>query len=311
MKNIYNKLNLIFIIIFVSFFFSFPAIKNSLSKKEDVDYSLSESLLISVNNDSNIFNKTFSNLKIYFLSRKLLQEKIDSLQNDIDNLKYDNVINNSYTNLLKNNSNNDFPILTKKIFQDFTSIYNTVLLDKGFVNSVEEGDIVFIYPDKVIGEISNINSKTSIMSLYSKSGNKLQGVLNAYKDESIVLVKDIKNSSSSISLNSSTTASSSIIDTDLQNIQQKANESLNQDKKLHNIIVEVVGVGSGDFTASVPDNIVVSTGTIVYLATDNSKSLGEIVKIENEEASFYKTLFIKGYYNTRSEDDYYISPKSK
>jgi phage repressor protein C with HTH and peptisase S24 domain len=158
----------------------------------------------------------------------------------------------------------------------------------------------------LIGQIESINSNTSLLSLYSKDKNKIEAVLKASRDDSVVskpqtgvgstsTSTSIDNSSSTLSFSSSTIFNS--------------NNDIRISATSRNIIIDIYGNGSGDFFVSLPDNIRVSTGTIIYLASDESKALGEVVKVENEEASFYQKVFIKGYYNTRINDNYYIIHK--
>lgn len=300
----YFRNNLIMIFIFILFFISFSQIKTFFISSEK-DKSTPENFLYSINNGIGSFFNFFSNIGEYFSSKKYLLNQIDDLQNQLADQRYSNIIDSSSSvaqdsysvnpnSKSKNILNRDLPVVAKKIFSDFTSIYDTVLLNKGFSSGVNKGDLVFVYPNFAIGEIDTINPNTSLLSLYSKDKNKIEGVMKVSKNISLDINKVNQNSSSSLSASSSS-SSPSIIDI------KKINEN--------NILLDVYGNGGGDFIASLPDNLNVATGTIIYLSKDESKILGEVVKIEKEDASFYKTIFIKGYYNTRLNNDYYIAHK--
>ena len=307
-KKKYYKTNIIFIIVFIIFLISFSSIKSwfnhSVSKDENV-MNTPNSFLYSIDKTANSFTGFFSGIKKYFVSRRSLEVEIEYLKSQIQKEQYGSLVDSSTTStnnvVLKNG-----PIIAKKIFSDFTSIYDTVLLNKGFLNGVEKGDMVFIYPNKLIGQIESINSNTSLMSLYSRNKNKIEAVLKASRDDSVLSRPQtgvgstststfIDNSSSTLSFSSSTIFNS--------------NNDIRISATSRNIIIDIYGNGSGDFFVSLPDNIKVSTGTVIYLASDESKALGEVVKVENEEASFYQKIFIRGYYNTRINNDYYIVHK--
>ncbi len=307
MKNNYLKTNFFFIIFFVIFLISFPTIKswsNDNRSKEENSVSIPNSFLAGVDDTSDSFTGFFGNLRYYFISRKYLQDEVDNLKNQIQKGEYLSLLISTSTseNLINKNS----PIPAKKLFADFTSIYDTVLLNKGFLDGVEEGDLVFLFPDRLVGQIENINSNTSLLSLYSRDKNKLEGVMKVTKGDASISINPIQiaTTSSSSSVLDNTSSSSTLPEN--PNPTFKIQNSFSGG---HNIIVDIYGRGGGDFSASLPDNIKVATGTIIYLASDESKALGEVVKVESEEASFYQTIFIRGYYNTRTNDNYYIISK--
>lgn len=309
MKNNYLKTNFFFIIFFIIFLISFPTIKswsNDNRSKEENNISTPNSFLAGINNTSDSFTGFFGNLRYYFVSRKSLLDEVDNLKNQIQKGEYLSLLGSTSTseNLINKNS----PIPAKKIFADFTSIYDTILLNKGFLDGIEKGDLVFLYPDRLIGQIENINSNTSLLALYSRDKNKLEGVMKVTKGDASISINPIQiattSSTSSVLGNTSSTSSSTTSEN--SNSTFKIQNSFSGG---HNIIVDIYGRGGGDFSASLPDNIKVATGTIIYLASDESKALGEVVKIESEEASFYQTIFIRGYYNTRTNDNYYIIRK--
>lgn len=303
-KN-YFRNNFILIFIFILFFISFAKLKaffNSSSENKNTP----EIFLSFINNGiQNSFN-LFSNIGGYFYTKKNLLKQINELQNELEIQRYRSVLESSSAQDLTQNIsekdnyilNKDLPVVAKKIFSDFTSIYDTVLLDKGFSSGVEKGDIVFLYPNFIIGQIENVNPNTSLLALYSKDKNKLEGVLKVSKNNTFKIKQDILNAGSSTDTPVLISSSTSIS----VNINSKQ-------IKENSILVDLYGAGNGDFYTTLPDNLNVSTGTVIYLSNNESKAIGEVVKIEKQEASFYKNILIKGYYNSRLNEDYYIMHK--
>ncbi len=238
----------------------------------------------------------------YFYSRKYLLAEINKLQEDLLQEKDKNIIKE---NLIQNNKE---IIIAKKIFTDFTSVYDTILINKGAQDGIDEGDFVFIDENKIIGKISKVNKNSSLITLFSKNKEKVEGIVNAVKNQNTVLYtkedtgvgkgEDIDNLNTENKIENST--NTVLLDKDNENINPKIV------KNGTNILIDLFGYGGGDFIANVPGNIEVAIGDIVYFGIDESKYLGEIVSIDRQDASFYQVLLIRGYYNTRQNDNYYI-----
>jgi hypothetical protein len=75
------------------------------------------------------------------------------------------------------------------------------------------------------------------------------------------------------------------------------------------IVLDLNGIGGGDFYFEIPNSINIATNSVVYLATDESKELGTIASSENMESSLYKKVLVMGYYNTNKQEKYYIKIK--
>jgi cell shape-determining protein MreC len=318
----YFRNNLILILIFIFFFLSFSKIKSFFNSSTQ-DKSTPESFLSLINNGIENSFGFFSDIGGYFISKAALQNQVADLENQLESQKYYSIIDSSTsleslpyssTSSTSSNANNisktknilnkDLPVVAKKIFSDFTSIYDTVLLDKGFSSGVEKGDIVFLYPNQIIGQIDSINPNTSLLTLYSKDKNKIEGVMKVFKNNSKTNFADLKNQNSSSSIISSASSSLPSASSSLISIETNPKQ-----KNESNVLIDLFGNGGGDFVATLPDNLDVSTGTIIYLSNDESKALGEVVKVEKQDASFYETIMIKGYYNSRLNDSYYIMHK--
>lgn len=144
-----------------------------------------------------------------------------------------------------------------------------------------------------------MNLTTSVVTLFSKNKEKVEGVIKAEygKDtlDNLTQIKILENTlkqATSSENNEAEIKSSS-------NLSKKSNEA-------ESILIDIYGYGGGDFMAEIPGNIKVEVGSQVYLAEDESKLLGEVVKVEKKDASYYQRLLIRGYYNTRINNTYYI-----
>lgn len=277
--------NILFIFLFLIFILSFSKIK-SFFQKTNFYANLPVRFLELVNNSNKKSENIISNTKNIFVSKKDLLSKIESLEAELQNEKNNNVLKKEALYTEKN------IIIAKKIFSDFTKIYDTILLDKGEKNGVKEGDMVFVYPDKAIGKIISRDETTSLVSLFSKSNNKVEGVLKIGKN---------LESSQTGSLATSTETQTEDILSD-QNPEE--NIKYQSEKK---VIADLHGYGGGDFIVNLPKNIEVEIGSLVYLAEDESKILGEVVEVKKQETTFLETVLVRGFYNTRENQIYYIS----
>lgn len=295
--------NILFIIIYLVFLFSFPFIRGYFNSN-NIKVPAPETVLVAANSSTNFVSRVFYNFIGYFSNKKYLLNEITRLENELQTEKNKNIFG-------ENNFSQD-KIIAKKIFTDFTNIYQTILLDKGRGDGVVEGGIVFLYPNKAVGLIDSLSEKTSLVSLFSKDKNQVEGVILSKDFNEKAAIKNLEEetfstSTASTSVTASTSNSNPTSSLSfLSNINIDVSVPINSSNRL---LIDFVGHGSGDFVAKIPENIKISTGTLVYLARDESKILGEIVKIEKQDAAFYQILFVKGYYNTRENGDYYIDIK--
>jgi cell shape-determining protein MreC len=254
------KINILFIFLFILFIFLFPALRINFLKETTSDTKAPTSFLSFIHKSTESIYNIFPSIKNYFVTKNSLLLEIEILREEIQNQKEIILSLHTEEKLNYNSSTtkvSDTNIISaNKIFKDFTSMYDTIILDKGFIDGIEKGDEVFLYPDLAIGQIESINRNTSILKLYSKSKNKVEGIVKSGEKD---------------------------------------------------IIIDIYGMGSGDFYAEIPESINISTGTIVYLSSNKNKTLGEIVRAEKREASFFQDLLIRGYYNTRLQETYFIS----
>lgn len=307
--------NILFIVIYLVFLFSFPLLRNYFNVN-DIKLGAPETVLVAADSSTNFVSKVFSNFFGYFSYKKDLLNKITKLEEDLKLVKDEKIIGDITQSQDK--------IVAKKISSDFTKIYQTILLNKGSRDSVIDDSLVFIYPNKAVGIIESVSEKTSLVSLFSKDKNEVEGsvllrdlnkIQDDNKNETENQIETFTSSSSiidtiSTATTSATSASSSTSSSSLSFFSNDINIDISTPiNSSKSILINFVGYGGGDFVAKIPENIKISTGTLVYLARDESKVLGEIVKIEKQEAAFYQILFVRGYYNTRENSDYYIDIK--
>lgn len=287
------KFNIAFIILYLLFLLSFPFFRNHFNIKENIETAnigTAGGVLHLADRSTNSISGLFKNISNYFSFKKTLISEIEDLKFQLEVEKDKNILREEVVD------NAGEVTIARKIFSDFTGIYDTILLDKGSAAGVESGDIVFLYPNRIIGRVDDVDAKRSVVTLYSKDKNKLEGVIRVVK-----LYDKVVDTTPLITSTSSSDIASSTADTESHIETVKGRPS--------SIIVDVYGYGGGDFIAKIPENLEVATGTIVYLGEDETKMIGEVVKAEKQDASFFQILLIRGYYNTRENSSYYIKHK--
>ena len=308
------KWNIVYIIIYLVFLISFPYLR-SLFSNSFVLVNKPSTVLGAAHKSTNFFAKSFSNFGDYFSSRKYLITENERLQNELELERNKNIVNRNVSLFGENKV-----VVAKKIFSDFTNIYGTILLNKGVEDGVHEDDTVFVYENNAIGKITSVNPNNSLVTLFSKDKNKVEGVIKAKKNNNTLFELDLptleNKKEDEIDMDNKDINTENLENLDNEN-SSSSTSFLNENSTIvsevkdsetspSSIIIDIYGYGGGDFISQIPANIEVSTGTVVYLGTDETKSLGEVVSVEKQDASFYQILLIRGHYNTRANDDYYI-----
>ncbi len=280
------KLNFFYIIFYIIFLFIFPSLKKYLDG-DILSINKSAKILNLANKSTNLALYSFNNVIEYFYSRKYLLSEMDKLKLELEQAKNRHILD------LNQENNNKQIIVAKKIFTDFTNIYDNLLINKGSDDGVLEGDIVFTYENNLIGKVYKVNKNSSLVILFSKDKEKVEGIIKAVKNNNTVSLKEALDfDKNEIEINSSSS---------------KAITDLEKNKNsIEDILIDVIGYGGGDFISFIPGNLEVSVGDRIYYALDDKKYIGEVVSIEKQDASFYKVLLIRGYYNSRLNNDYYI-----
>jgi cell shape-determining protein MreC len=108
-----------------------------------------------------------------------LQQEVERLENEIGKNKSYDVTSGTTTSLsyststtLAHNSITMYPLVG-----DITTLYDSIVLSKGFVDGIEEGSIVYVRGRQAIGYISKIHKTTSTMTLYSSASQKVDGIV--------------------------------------------------------------------------------------------------------------------------------------
>ncbi len=120
------------------------------------------------------------NIVIYFHSKNYYDERVKNLEQNVEDLENKLAINEEIIrsqNLLKDVKDIKKIIVANPVLRDPTSIYNTVILSKGFSDGINISYLVYIRGMEPVGKIEKVHSKTSELNLFSASGNKIDGVL--------------------------------------------------------------------------------------------------------------------------------------
>ena len=115
----------------------------------------------------------------YFMSKRFLFEENNNLKDENKNLKNENL----RLNIVENENNELKKILGRTINKDKTVIasvlqkppsisYDNLIIDIGTNDGIIKGDKVVIDGNNILGEIEEVLGKTSIVRLYSTSGQK-------------------------------------------------------------------------------------------------------------------------------------------
>ena len=122
----------------------------------------------------------------FFTSRSEYETKIQSLETKIEYLENEVAIRNtSDENTISSitSTSTTFTPSTRKsltlfpVVKDMSTLYNSIVLSRGFVDDLEEGSIVYVRGYQAVGYITTIYKTTSVMKLYSSSGEKVEGVV--------------------------------------------------------------------------------------------------------------------------------------
>jgi len=253
MQKLNLKINIFILIIFIIYFFSFPHFKTSIAKFSNPFFAKINFQNIFVTKSYLNFQNYFSGLENLALRNKSLEQDLEDRESEIMNLK-ENFKENSLT--INNVSLGTNFVEAKILNQDYFKIYESVILNKGFVDGVSKGDEVYLYPNYFLGNIERIENDKSIFSLASGHKKLLKGVL--------------------------------------------------KDNSQNNLVIDLLGLGGGDFAFEIPESILISTGTLIYLYKDPSKLIGEIIGLEKLETSLYQKVLVRGYYNLATSGRYYI-----
>lgn len=301
------KLNILYIFLFLVFISFFPYLKKTFGNNNQTQ-NKAVFILVLADRFSESLVTNFSKLRGYFVSQRVLTKQVEELQKELATPRMKFASSRSLNNQLAGQTNQF--IVAQKIFSDFTNLYDTLLLNKGSQAGVREGDIVFINESEAIGQISQVSLNTSLVTLFSKSKEKVEGVILTTGSENTSLVESSKNTQAGTQLinGGEEVASSSTTTLRVGGLSTLPIETTSSrvNSRKSNILIDVYGYGGGDFISEIPANISLGEGAKVSLAIDESRLLGEVVKIEKKDASFYQKLFIRGYYNTRENDNYYI-----
>lgn len=122
----------------------------------------------------------------YITSHKTSSEKIDSLEKNIELLENKVAGQNSQLEqyVAKDELQAKGHLATLEVYpiaQDLYFLYSTILISKGFTDGVEEGMIVYTRGYQPVGTVTQVYRSTALVSLFSASGNKVNGFTDVNK----------------------------------------------------------------------------------------------------------------------------------
>ena len=124
----------------------------------------------------------FFSVKNFFVFKNFLIQKNLSLQDEVAGLKLKEM---DYDALVKENNDlkwqfgregNSTRVISAIISAPPHSPYDTLIIDTGSSLGIVSGDKVFLSDKIIIGEISSVTSHTSIVNLFSSSGQKQEAI---------------------------------------------------------------------------------------------------------------------------------------
>ena len=216
----------------------------------------------------NFLVSTVQNLRAYvvngtneprFVPRNLAEQAlIQSLQTENEYLR----------SLLGKTPENSNMILAGVIERPPRTPFDSLVLDIGADQDILEGDMVFSDGFYAIGTISSVSNHSSIVTLFSSSGQKIDALINS----PIEGAKDASPASTSTPLRSKDT--------------------------LNPVVVE--GRGGGNFYIKLPKNIKVKAGDPVIWPSTETIVLGAVEVVDSSEGDAYSQVYFKSPINMNS-----------
>jgi cell shape-determining protein MreC len=126
---------------------------------------------------------SFKSVGGYFVSKNNLSKQNLSLQDQVSSLElkvidYDTLQkqNEELKNLLgRTGAPNG--ILSRVLSKPPSSPYDTLIIDVGESNGISKGDKVYLSANIIVGLVTNVTPHTSLVTLFSSSGQKTESVL--------------------------------------------------------------------------------------------------------------------------------------
>lgn len=150
---------------------------------QTVTYPYIEPVVFIINDTKKVILFLPKNISLYFHTRDyydkhtaLLQENIERLENKV--AEDEGIIADFQMKDTEQKGGAVATLVAHPLLMDLSTIYSSVILSKGYVDSVEVGDLVYLRGRQPIGMISKVYNKTSLLSLFTDSGNKIDGVIN-------------------------------------------------------------------------------------------------------------------------------------
>mgnify|MGYP003393261864 CR=1 FL=1 len=166
---------LLLVILFITLVYAWPSIHKST-------YTYFEKTIILFGNAKNYLFDLPSNISVFFVTREELSARSRDLLLTIEQLENKLAEKNELLKELGLLENSD-DVVPKKtlimhsLMRDFTSVYSSVVLSKGFKDGVEENGLVYIHGRQPVCIIKEVYDRTSLCELLSASGNAVEGIV--------------------------------------------------------------------------------------------------------------------------------------
>lgn len=174
-RKIFNFF-IIIILVFLVVYFN-KNIWTTLSGTAHILFRPVASIGISIGEKFSNLGANFNSKRTLSLENERLTDRLNELESEISN--YTTVINENekLKEILSRKKENVELILAGILSKPNISPYDTLIVDAGEREGVQEGNTVFAHGNIPIGKVSNVYSRTSKVVLFSSPGEKTEVVL--------------------------------------------------------------------------------------------------------------------------------------
>lgn len=237
---------------------------------------------------SDVISKAYTRLFVNQNEYTSIIEENNNLRNKIEELNIYIARNGELSNLRA-----DGMIEVIKATSVFKSdkinfLYSEVLINKGEQDGVNLGDIVMFAGLSPVGYISKLNQNSSLVTLYSASGNVVEVLLESLpKNVEIV----------SVSIDTKPT-STDLVSTSTDPVFTPVSQNMQS--------LEAVGDGKYGLLIKSDYSLQIATGSSVYLRSNPDYKLGNVIFMNNNESTKEKYIYIRPNYSIKDSSIFYI-----
>lgn len=127
-------------------------------------------------------NDVAESVSSWFSTKKTLEEAIRTLEEENGRIKNELAIRDSiikaYDDAYKTDTRFlDSTLEVSPLFSPFTSLYNSLVVSKGFEDGVSPSLVVYTAGYIPLGVVETVGPRTSVVRLLSSPGNELEGII--------------------------------------------------------------------------------------------------------------------------------------